>query len=499
MTRVAGPPGLGPGAAAAITFVASGSVLVLEIAAGRLLAPYVGVSLATYTGIIGVILAGIAAGAWLGGRLADARPPAPLVGPTLVLGGLAAIASVPIVALVGAAGPGTRFESIVLLAATGFIAPATILSTAGPLVVRATLRDVATSGSVVGRLSAAGTCGAILGTFLTGFVLLGLLPTRVLIVTVGALLVLLGIGVSWWVARRAPGAPLALVAALVVGGAGTIPPDPCDRESAYYCIAVVADPARPQGRTLVLDRLRHAYVDLSDPRHLEFGYVRRFADAAAAVLERTGGKADVLHVGGGGFSFPRYLLAIAPATRHTVLEIDPVVLATAREELGLTESDALRVTTGDARLSIRELPDAGFDLVVGDAFGGLSVPWHLTTREFLAEVDRVLRPAGRYTMNLIDGPQLLFVRAEVATLRERFEHVAVIAPPAALRGEAGGNVVVVASHAPIDVAELDARAASWGDSPATELIADAAGLDRFTAGAQPLTDDAAPVDQLIGR
>lgn len=499
MTRDPVSPGLDPAAAASIAFLASGSVLVLEIAAGRLLAPYVGVSLATYTGIIGVILAGIAAGAWLGGRIADVRPPAPLVGSTLVLGGLAAIASVPIVSLVGGAVTDTGFGSIVLLAAVGFVAPAAILSAAAPLVVRATLRDMATSGSVVGWLSAAGTAGAILGTFLTGFVLLGLVPTRVLIVGVGVLLVVLGIGVRRWVSGRVPGVPLAILAMVVAAGAAMFPPGPCDRESAYYCIAVVVDPARPSGRTLVLDRVRHAYVDLADPLHLEFGYVRRFADAAVPVVDRTRGDADVLHVGGGGFSFPRHLLATAPASRHTVLELDPVVVATARDALGLVESERLRVIAGDARLSIRDLPDDGFDLVVGDAFGGLSVPWHLTTREFLAEIDRVLREDGPYVLNLIDGPRLQFVRAEVATLRERFAHVAVVASPAALGGEAGGNVVLVASHRPIDGAALQQRAEGRGDGPGTVVIADAADVDEFTAGARPLTDDDAPVDQLIAR
>src|SRR5512145_1822807 len=92
--------------AAALTFLAAASVLVLEIAAGRLLAPYVGVSLTTYTGIIGAILAGIALGAWLGGKAADAVGPLPLLGPAFILGGLSAIASVPIVGALGDVGLG---------------------------------------------------------------------------------------------------------------------------------------------------------------------------------------------------------------------------------------------------------------------------------------------------------------------------------------------------------------------------------------------------------
>lgn len=493
------PPVLSAGAAAVLTFLAAGCVLVLEIAAGRLLAPYVGVSLTTYTGIIGVILAGIATGAWLGGRLADLHPAARLVGPTLALGGLAAMASVPVVGIVGGLRLGAGVEAIVFLAFAGFVAPAAILSAVAPMIVRATLTDLSTSGTLVGRLSAIGTVGAISGTFLTGFVLLGLVPTRTLIVATGALLVVVGAVAAWWYARAAPAAPLVVLAATLLGGAGVLAPGPCQRESAYYCIAVEPDPGNPGGRTLVLDRLRHAYVDLDDPRHLEFGYVRRFADAAAPVLAATDGRADVLHIGGGGFSFPRYLLATAPGSRHTVLELDPVVLATAQRELGLETADALRVVTGDARLSIATRATDAFDLVVGDAFGGLSVPWHLTTAEFLEEVDRVMRPSGRYLMNLIDGPGLRFVRAETATLATRFEHVAVVTSAAAFAGEAGGNVVLVASHEPLDVADLARRIAASADGAITRVLTAPADLDAFTAGAPVLTDDFAPVDQLIAQ
>ena len=134
---------------------------------------------------------------------------------------------------------------------------------------------------------------------------------------------------------------------------------------------------------------------------------------------------------------------------------------------------------------------------IGDAFGGLSVPWHLTTAEFIGEVDRTLRPDGRYLMNLIDGPELRFVRAETATLRTRFEHVAVVSSKAALDGSGGGNVVLVASHRPISTDELLERATARGETQQA-VIAEPAALDAFVAGAPVLTDDFAPVDQLIG-
>ena len=123
----------------------------------------------------------------------------------------------------------------------------------------------------------------------------------------------------------------------------------------------------------------------------------------------------------------------------------------ARDQLGFTPGTSTDVVLGDARRSIERLPDDAFDLVVGDAFGGLAVPWHLTTTEFLDEVQRVLRPGGMYVMNLIDYPPLGFVRAEAATAGRHFEHLAIISPRETLAGGGGGNVVLVAGAEPLDV------------------------------------------------
>ena len=486
--------------AAGLTFLAAGCVLVLEIAAGRLMAPYVGVSLTTYSGIIAAILAGIALGAWVGGRAADAFGPLPLLGPSFVLGGIAAMASVPIVGAVGRVGLGDGFVAIVTLATVAFVAPAAILSAVGPMIVRATLTDLATSGSIVGRLSAIGTVGAITGTLFTGFVLLGLVPTRVLIVAVGAVLVVIGLVLT--VALRRRGATLTGVLALTAigfGGVALAGPSPCDTESAYYCIAVVAETNDPDGRTLVLDRLTHAHVELDDPTDIQFGYVRRFADAAGPYLDRLERPVDVLHVGGGGFTFPRYLEATRSVTSQTVLELDPRVLEVAQTQLGFAPTDATEVIVGDARRSIERLPERRFDLVVGDAFGGLAVPWHLTTSEFLAEVRRVLRPGGMYVMNVIDYPPLGFVRTEAATARQAFEHVAVIAGRGTLDGEGGGNVVLVASGEPLDITAVAARIATWREAAETVILADPTEVAAFTGDSPVLTDDFAPVDQLLGR
>jgi spermidine synthase len=491
---------LSPVVAAVLAFVAAASVLVLEIAAGRLLAPYVGVSLETYTGIIGVILAGIALGAWLGGRAADAIGPLPLIGPSFILGGSSAIASVPIVGAIGGAGLGDGLGAIVVLAATGFVIPAAVLSAVAPMLVRGTLTDVASSGSIVGRLSAIGTVGAITGTFLTGFVLLGLFPTRVLIVTVGFGLVVVGAALTAWLRLRGPGSMAVLVAGvLLAGGVALATPSPCTAESAYYCIAIRTDPSRPDVRVLVLDDLTHAAVDLRDPTNLEFGYLRRFADATAQLRAERGPGLRVLHIGGGGFTFPRYLDALHPEARQVVLELDPRILEIAVTQLGYVPSDRIDVRLGDARQSIRVLETDSFDLVVGDAFGGLAVPWHLTTTAFLDEIARVLRPGGAYVANLIDYPPLAFFRAEAATAATRFPFVSIISSEATIEGLTGGNLVLVASETPLDPATVEAAIAAWDEAALTAVLTEPGEVDAFIGSTVILTDDFAPVDQLIGR
>jgi spermidine synthase len=487
--------------AAAFVFFASAAVLVLEILAGRLLAPYVGVTLESFTGIIGTILAGIAAGAWIGGRLADRFDPRHLLGPLLVSGGALAWLSIPVVDYLGASLRGARPSVVVTLAFAGFFLPAAVLSAVTPVIVKMRLRDLDRTGSVVGHLSAMGTAGALVGTFVTGFVLVAAWPTRPIIRIVAAALVIAGLGTWAWLARsRRPTAGM-LVAVLLAGAASFAAAHPCEYESAYFCAFIEEDPDRPTGRTLWLDTLRHSYVDLADPAWLEFSYARTMGDVLEAAAP-PGAPLTVTHVGGGGLSLPRYLRATRPGTTSLVLELDPTLIEISTRELGFEPGPDVRIVTGDARLNIHDVPAGSQDLVIGDAFGGISVPWHLTTRQFLESVRAALRPGGVYALNLIDYPPLGFARAEAATLAAVFEQVAVLAPPDRLAGTRGGNFVVIASDDPLPVEAILARNHARGDdeevivSDGTTTAAGASFAD-FVDGARILDDDHAPVDQLL--
>lgn len=455
----------------------------IEILAGRLLAPYVGVSHETFTGIIGVVLAGIAMGAWAGGVAADQREPRKLIAIALAAGGVLTWLILPILDVLGPQ-LGSGVAAIVMLSLFALFLPAAVLSAVSPMVAKLRLGDLGETGTVVGGLSAAGTIGALAGTFITGFVLVAALPTRLTVLLIGLVLVLAGAVLYGVMAKSVPSAAAAV---LVAAGAllGVTSTQPCQFDTSYFCANVIVDEDNAAGRSLYLDGLRHAYVDLDDPANLDIRYIRVFAHVSEALGP---GALDTLHIGGGGFSFPRQLNDARPGSTSIVLEIDPALVDVAEDELGLQQSDALRVEVGDGRLALDDYPDDSFDLVVGDAFGSRSVPWHLTTEEFLSEVDRVLTPGGIYVMNVIDRGSLDFARAEAATLTQVFSSVQVVMPPDDTAGRGSSNFVLVASASQLPPLTVPSEDGS--------VLTQSATAD-WIGNAESLRDDFAPVDQLL--
>ncbi|MEZ5225491.1 MAG: fused MFS/spermidine synthase [Acidimicrobiales bacterium] len=477
-----------------LVFITSFVVLVLEIVAGRLLAPYVGVTLETFTTIIGVVLAGIAVGTWGGGTLADRTPPRRLLGPMLVGGGMLTFLVIPVIRVVGPAVGPNSIVGLMMLTFLGLFVPAAMLSAVSPTVVKLQLLDLESTGATVGRFSALGTAGALFGSFMTGFVFVARVSSTTIVVGVGILITLLGLVVWTMLGRSQRSLAGTTVAALALATVFNYSlTGPCQVESHYFCARVVADEEGGSGRFLILDTLRHSFVDLEDPTHLEFDYSLSFADVIQVSFPEQR-PVTALHIGGGGFTFPRWIAAEYPGSESLVLELDATLVELVQNEMGLVLSDDLRVRTGDARTGLLDQPDDRYDVVLGDAFGGLAVPWHLTTVEFTREVDRVMTDNGIYLINLIDYPPLSFARAEVATLRAVFEHVAVVSSPTKFDADAGGNLVLVASHQPIDAAAIDVLARSRNDDDVAHV--DAA-LDEWIGDAQILTDEFAPVDQLL--
>ena len=473
-----------------LVFAASAAVLVVELVALRLLAPYLGLTLEMNTLVIGIVLAAIAVGSWVGGTLADQVDPRRMLGPLLLGSGLA-IAATP--AFIRWIAPINDGSLVILGAMVTLFIPGALLSAVSPTIAKLRLSTIDETGTVVGHLSGVGTAGAIFGTVLTGFVLVSVVRVSTILVALGVLLVLASVLMELrtrgW---RAASGPAVLL--LVVGLGAAVAPGGCDVETRYHCASVQADDTREGGRVLVLDRLRHSYVDLDDPRHLEFMYVRAVVSAIDATFPASS-PLRAYHLGGGALTVPRYLQAVRPGTESLVSEIDPGVVEISRDELGLRTSADVRVRVEDGRLGLERLATDSRDLVVGDAFGGVSVPWHLTTIEAMAEVRRVLTDDGAYVANLIDHEPFGFARAEVATLQRVFDHVVLAAEPQTFTGGGGGgNLVVVASDAPFDAdalrTELAGRSVAWE-------VATGAVLDRWRGDVRVLTDQFAPVDQLL--
>lgn len=247
---------------------------------------------------------------------------------------------------------------------------------------------------------------------------------------------------------------------------------------------LVPDPDRPGSWTLLLDGTPQSHVDLADPTHLEFEYVRRLA-AALDLVAPAGAPLRVLHLGGGALTLPRYVASTRPGSTQRVSEVDGALVDLVRRALPWPGDPRLRVRVADARATLTSSRDASYDVVVADVFAGARTPAHLTSVEYAAEVARVLRPDGSYLANVADGPPLRHARAQVATVRTVLPRACLVGDAAVLRGRRYGNLVLVASRVEPPVPELTRRAA--GDWFPGRVLAGAE-LDRFAGGAPVVRD-----------
>jgi spermidine synthase len=258
-------------------------------------------------------------------------------------------------------------------------------------------------------------------------------------------------------------------------------PTPGTWQVRFGTAELFADDDRPAGWLLSVDGVAQSYVDLDEPTHLEFDYVRLIGDLVDLAAPE-GEPMTALHLGGGGCTLPRYLAATRPGSPQVVIEADDLLAAVVRRELGIA---GFRLRVGDAREALEKVRPATSDLVVSDVFAGSDLPKHCTTAEYLDLVRRALRPGGTYVANIGDGPPFSFAKSQVATLRAAFEHVLLMAEPAVLRGRRFGNLVLAGSDAPFDVDALSARTArAIGRA---RVVAGRDAVD-FTGGAKPVRD-----------
>jgi spermidine synthase len=266
-------------------------------------------------------------------------------------------------------------------------------------------------------------------------------------------------------------------------------PIPVTRDVDHGTAKLMPDVDRKRAWLLTVDGAPQSYVDLDAPTHLEFEYARRLGHVVDTVAEPER-PLDVLHLGGGALTLPRYVAATRPGSRQDVVEADRGLLSLVVEHLPVSAGAAIALHGADARAWTEAAEPDSVDIVIADVFGGSRVPAHLTSVAYARAAERVLRADGVYLANLADAAPFAFLRSQLATFATVFEELALIAEPGVRRGRRFGNAVLVASHRPLDTATIARRTASDAFPARVEH---GAVLREFIGGAKPVRDeDAVP-------
>jgi spermidine synthase len=480
-------------------FLCGAVVMVIELTGTRVLAPYLGTSLVVWTSLIGIILASLSIGYWWGGRLADRRPEARLLGGIILMSAVATAFVVLIKTVVlgflqdRTGGLHTAAMSSTLLL---FAPPSILIGMVSPFAVRLRLETTQTSGRTAGRLTAISTVGSISGTFLAGFVLIPGLGSTNILLLMAAVLALASLLVDrshGWIKIAACAVFLLLLIVVLsydkrMAGAGFV-----DVDTPYNRVLVFNGTEKNTGRIMrIMITGPHAWQSamyLDNPAELALPYTRfyRLARYFSPEMRR------LLVIGGGGFSFPKYALENDVNVRVDVVELDPGITALARDYFGLRDHPRLNITEEDARIFLNRNTEK-YDAILCDAFNShYAIPFHLTTVETARRIKTSMTPDGVVLINLlsaIEGDRGRFFRALFATYASTFPKVMAFAVDDPNDPSGWQNIILAAfvSEAEPSVPSPDVDIASM---LATRLKTPIA-LDM-----PPLTDDFAPVDSYV--
>ena len=492
-----------------VIFVSGALVMVLEMVGARVLAPHLGTSVIVWTSLIGTVLACLAGGAWLGGRLADKKLSPSVLGKILAGAGVGCAFTALSHPLLG---PGITnampnlYLAAVVCAVSLFAFPAVLFGMVSPYIIRLRLADIATSGATVGRLYALSTTGSILGTFLGGFVLISWFPSTQILLGTGGCMVLLSLLVC--LKKPLPRVGLLLAFPLAIWGsfsysqwlAGQGMPQPV--ETPYNSIRLM------EGRTSENRPVRLMATDpgysqsgmyLDNPTELYFEYTRYYSLGTVLFPHAQ----NVLMLGGGGYSVPKWLLAghgglNSEKLRLDVVELDAGMTRVARQYFALPDDARMSVTHEDARrfINVNQKP---YDLVFVDVFNShYSVPFHMGTVEAAQALRRAVAPGGALLMNIIsafEGEDGHIFRGIHGALSTQFPEIHVFAVTPGQKPHQVQNLMVLAlPEARPDLAPALLRAEGSWSAPVKTML-----QTRIHAavppGTPPLRDELAPVER----
>ncbi len=481
------PPSATPYLLASLLF-SGAACLVLELAGARLIAPFYGSSIYTWSATITVTMVALALGYAWGGRQADRQPYLVLFARLLTAAGLT-VAAVPwLRAPVLRASLPLGVQAGAFASAAALLGPAlTLLGALGPLAVRLTATGAADSGRKSGDAWAVSTAGSVLGAVLTGFVLIPHVPISKILLGTALLLLLLGAIGSWLAQRAIPLGQLAACAACLALALRTAPKPQIARsarESAYGRIVVLDTPSK---RYLLVNGTSQSVMERPEGES-DSQYVRAFEWSRA--LRPGARRALVIGLGAG-------LLPKALERRGLtadVFEIDPEIAATARRDFGYEPRG--RVVIGDGRASF-EAGLGPWDLAFLDAFGSESPPSQLFTAEAFARVRDSLSPGGVFAVNLVSAvapPDDRPWKAVYRTLSASFPYVRAFVASDPSEGLA--NILLFASTSPLEAGPPAAPVRSSREV-ALMLSRELSPTPHDLAPVPILTDDYAPLDALM--
>lgn len=482
-----------------VVFACGAIVMIYEIIGSRILAPFIGTSTYVWTSLIGVILAALSLGYWMGGKMADRRPEVKVLATTiLVASGLVSLTTITKeIVLSAIASASVLIEIKAVIAALILFAPASIaLGFVTPFAVKLRMASLGEAGKTVGRLYALSTVGSIAGTFVAGFFLLPFVGSvRTLYIIAASLFVLCIVLIPFAFTRT----NISVLVLLLLGIAaselwryGMFRINECtDIDTEYSRVQVfrAEDPqtGRPI-RALSFDPYSTQSAMFLDSDQLAFEY-SKFYHLISVInpdFQRT------LLIGGAGYSFPKAYLASYPDAVIDVVEIDPAMTQIARQQFRLKDDPRLSIFHEDGRVFLNQTASAQYDVVLMDAFGTLfSVPFQLTTREAVQNIERVLKDDGVVIFNLgsaIRGPASKFLQAEFRTYQTIFPNVYLFKVRPERSDLELQNLIVVACKRQCLPAD------SKGDQLIDSLLARQYVTD-FPLDLPALTDDLAPVER----
>ena len=459
-------------------FFSSGCIMTLELVAGRLIAHHLGSSLYTWTSVIGVVLAGITIGNYLGGHIADRIAARKTLA---VLFWICSVACVLVIVLNNLLAKWVWLWyfswplHVLAHASLLFLLPSTLLGMISPVAAKMALDQGFQTGRTVGDIYAWSAAGSIAGLLLAGFYLIAVIGTIAIVWIIAAALLLMAI--LFWAGLKVLYFWAAIFIALII--TVIIPtklaanisetlalkeshnPDILYEDETQYCyVSIKRIFKRPDIRVFMQDKLIHSMMVTEDINNLQYPYTRIYADITHALSENRK-TLSVMIIGGGGYVYPGYVEKNWPGSHTDVVEIDPGVTKAAIQAFGLKSDAKINTITMDARNYVNGLLQKQYsgekipqyDFIYEDAINDYSVPYQLLTKEFNDRIFQILTDNGVYMLAVIDiFDSGRFLGAVFNTLQQTFRNVYILSQT--LPPNTRNTFVVVATKQQIDIESI---------------------------------------------